>query len=413
MHYSPPDSAHDLEVTEPRGWRLAILTDGQAIKDLSQEEFKMVSTAELKMQLTKKLDRLKLQQAQQSKSLDPKKKAQPTQTETYIKEPYPAGVKFHMFKEQVEDQEAKRKSYWHQIYKLCSKQQGAADSRSNPIRDVMRSHYKLQRYLARVEEKFTHGEPIVRQDYDDVHHEDDDTDYYRNYRNFTEATNQQMRNATANQGQRTRFSNLRSTTNASRMNTGSGPNAQSGGGSRYFYNAAVSSADDELRAASMDPQRLKITNARDLMEHIVEQNARKTSQLKQLKARQAFQREQFLKARMSKELPAEAVVDLKVPASNHRAPPKRASAASSSVMLSDPRAPRQSRPSGEIKQTPFKSKDELATETLDSLCDKVDTLHSSRGVGKDGEAILAASEVSVPVISLNKLTSVASQDDNF
>ena len=102
MHYSPPDSARDLELWEKRGWRLAILTDGNAIKDLTQEEFKMVSTAELKLQLTQKLDRLRVQQTA-NKSADPKKKAKVAQTDSYIKEPYPAGVKFHMFQEMVAD----------------------------------------------------------------------------------------------------------------------------------------------------------------------------------------------------------------------------------------------------------------------------------------------------------------------
>lgn len=58
MHYSPENKDANLSVTDSRGWRLAIISDGAAIKDLSQEEFKMVSTAQLKLQLTNKMDRL-------------------------------------------------------------------------------------------------------------------------------------------------------------------------------------------------------------------------------------------------------------------------------------------------------------------------------------------------------------------
>lgn len=148
------------------------------------------------------------------------------------------------------------------------------------VRELMRSHYKQQRYLERVEEKFQRGEPIVKEDYDEVNDHGGDDRYINSYSNFTQAMNQQARNHTANPGYRTRFSNLRSTTNASRGNGTSGAHAQSGAGTRYYYNPVTGTVEEDHRATSTDPQNLKITNARDLMEHIAEQNAKKANQLK-------------------------------------------------------------------------------------------------------------------------------------
>ena len=45
MNYSPRDKEQPLPVTDSRGWRMAIVSDGNAVKDLSQQDFQMLSTA--------------------------------------------------------------------------------------------------------------------------------------------------------------------------------------------------------------------------------------------------------------------------------------------------------------------------------------------------------------------------------
>ena len=58
------------------------------------------------------------------------------------------------------------------------------------VRELMQSHYKQQRYLERVEEKFQCGEPIVKEDYDEVNDHGGDDRYINSYSNFTQAMNQ-------------------------------------------------------------------------------------------------------------------------------------------------------------------------------------------------------------------------------
>jgi len=55
IHYSPRQSP--LKLTDSTVWKHAIVSDGQAIKNLKEEEFKMVSTAQLKLELTEKMDK--------------------------------------------------------------------------------------------------------------------------------------------------------------------------------------------------------------------------------------------------------------------------------------------------------------------------------------------------------------------
>ena len=45
IQYSSGNSKNNVSLTDSAGWRIAIATDGTAIKDLNQEDFKMLSTA--------------------------------------------------------------------------------------------------------------------------------------------------------------------------------------------------------------------------------------------------------------------------------------------------------------------------------------------------------------------------------
>ena len=53
--YSPNHSENAL--TDRKVWKHAIVSEGSAIKDLSQNETKIISTAQLKLELTEKMDR--------------------------------------------------------------------------------------------------------------------------------------------------------------------------------------------------------------------------------------------------------------------------------------------------------------------------------------------------------------------
>ena len=64
------------------------------MKDLNEEEFKMVSTKELKMQLTSKIDRLVAKNGVNA--------INKSKSKSYIEEPYPIGVKFNMYRELID-----------------------------------------------------------------------------------------------------------------------------------------------------------------------------------------------------------------------------------------------------------------------------------------------------------------------
>ena len=92
MQYSPNEENQNLQLSDSRGWRLAILTDGAAIKDPCQEDFKMVSTAQLKAQ-----------QSDKRYKIWPKNNSLPTsQRQDQVKKPYPAGAKLKIFQDLID-----------------------------------------------------------------------------------------------------------------------------------------------------------------------------------------------------------------------------------------------------------------------------------------------------------------------
>ena len=53
--YSPKSSA--LHATDSKVWKHAIVSNGDAVKDIANDEVKMISTKNLKFELTEKMDK--------------------------------------------------------------------------------------------------------------------------------------------------------------------------------------------------------------------------------------------------------------------------------------------------------------------------------------------------------------------
>ena len=99
-------------MTDGTVWKQAIVSDGFNIKDPSQDEFKLISTSELKAELTEKVDRALSKGLPISKSsaIVPKK--------------YPPGVKVHMFKEVTDLSLENKRNFWQNIYTLMGMKTG-------------------------------------------------------------------------------------------------------------------------------------------------------------------------------------------------------------------------------------------------------------------------------------------------
>ena len=83
-------------------WKHAIVSDGKAIKDLANDEFRLRSTADLKIELTEKVDAENNRRAfRRAKSPQ-----------------YPAGVKYHMYEDVQKETYNAKKNHWQGLYKL-------------------------------------------------------------------------------------------------------------------------------------------------------------------------------------------------------------------------------------------------------------------------------------------------------
>ena len=101
-----------MSYTDAKVRRNIIVNGVKSVKDLSKDEFKMVPSATLKLELTEKMD--KALQDKVKNKMPRKGKSVQTRNE----DQYPTGVKYHMFKEVMEDMEGARKNNWQSIFKL-------------------------------------------------------------------------------------------------------------------------------------------------------------------------------------------------------------------------------------------------------------------------------------------------------
>ena len=98
--YSP--KRQSVTLYDENVWKHEIVSDGKAIKDLSNDEFRLRSTADLKIELTEKVDAENNRRAfRRSKSPN-----------------YPAGLKYHMYKDVQNETYKVKKNHWQGLYKL-------------------------------------------------------------------------------------------------------------------------------------------------------------------------------------------------------------------------------------------------------------------------------------------------------
>ena len=92
-------------------WKHAIVSDGKAIHNPLDSKPKMVSTAQLKIELTEKFDK-----AAQKKAGQKQRQSQSQMAATQSS--FPAGAKYHMYREVLDDMNDNRNNYWEKIMGL-------------------------------------------------------------------------------------------------------------------------------------------------------------------------------------------------------------------------------------------------------------------------------------------------------
>lgn len=78
----------------------------------------MISTAELKLELTEKMDRAVAKGGYKARNV-------PMKSSSASQQPYPAGVKCHMYADVIKNREADTKNHWNNIYQLLGSKAGS------------------------------------------------------------------------------------------------------------------------------------------------------------------------------------------------------------------------------------------------------------------------------------------------
>ena len=224
----------------------------------------MVPSATLKLELTEKMD--KALQDKVKNKMPRKGKSVQTRNE----QQYPTGVKYHMFKEVMEDMEGARKNNWQSIFKLMGLQAGETQ---NIIQELLDSYNSNGEKFEKIFNKFQRGERIEAGDLQD------------NRSNGSSAININLSSALSNMHHsksgilamnKSRFSNLRQNQSRSFLTKT---------GMLRHHNSSVKSIEDPRILGRMnadkeaknlaDVENMKISNAQDLMNFILKQKKKR------------------------------------------------------------------------------------------------------------------------------------------
>ena len=78
-----------------------------------------------------------------------------------VSQPFPEGVKCHMYKDLLEDHQKSHKNQWKNIYALMGVQVG---QNQNIISEILDSYYKQNEMHERIYTKFQRGERVEHED---------------------------------------------------------------------------------------------------------------------------------------------------------------------------------------------------------------------------------------------------------
>ena len=121
INYSPKQCSKTF--TDATVWKQAIISDCANIKDLSESDYVMKTTAQLKLELTSKQEKAeqKLKEIIEAKKMN---RMQGLDKNLQVSQQYPIGVKCHIYKELHEEYQKNHSNQWKNIYALLGVQAG-------------------------------------------------------------------------------------------------------------------------------------------------------------------------------------------------------------------------------------------------------------------------------------------------